>query len=275
MLAVGLGARDRLPSLAGIRERIRSVRPGRPTAAWLIRRKAALGGAAASVALIGATVLVFASTLTPGARDGLQPIEFTDSAYYSVLAVDLNATGTESTLGPSGFASIEGASPQSWYHWGEIWLASAVIGTFGTAAIAARHFVILPLLLLAAMVLTGSLTRRLNRTGSIGALLLGMATCAFLAPVPFLPGPFQGSWAVGLAFGITHYGLAAVAVLLVILSLVKSDMPRTWGTRSSSARSRLRSSPLTSWSPASSRSGWPPPSPSTRSGRARSAGDSS
>ena len=47
--------------------------------------------------------------------------------------------------------------------------------------------------------------------------------------MPFVAGPHFSSWAVGLIFGITLYGLAAVAVLLAMYSLaVLGRRPPTW-----------------------------------------------
>ena len=142
-----------------------------------------------------------------------------DEAYYSILGGDLARTGTESIYSPSGFSELQGLPPQTWYHWGELWLASAVIRIFGMAPILARHFVVLPVLLLAAAALTGTLVRRMTRTSTSGAFLFGFFACVFLAPVPLIPGPFFSSWAVGLLFGITTYGMAAVAVLLAMYSV--------------------------------------------------------
>ena len=77
----------------------------------------------------------------------------------------------------------------------------------------------LPLLLLAAAALTGTLVRRLTGSTSRGAFLFGFVACLFLAPIPLIAGPHFSSWAVGLIFGITLYGLAAVAVLLAMYGL--------------------------------------------------------
>jgi hypothetical protein len=182
--------------------------------------------AAASVAAIG---VLFGSTMVLSPRDGVQPIEFMDTAYYAVLGADLARTGTESIYSPSGFANLAGLPPQTWYHWGELWLASAVTNAFGTHALVARHLVVLPLLLLTAATLTGTLVRRMVRTTSRVGYLLGCVVCLFLAPIPIITGPFFSSWAVGLAFGITLYGLAAVGVLLLMNSIVAmSSRPPTW-----------------------------------------------
>ena len=46
------------------------------------------------------------SSLSP--RDGVQPLEVMDEAYYSVLGADLAETGTETIYSPSGFTEIDG-----------------------------------------------------------------------------------------------------------------------------------------------------------------------
>ena len=99
-------------------------------------------------------------------RDGVQPLEFNDEAYYSILGADLARTGTESIYSPSGFTEIVGLPPQTWYHWGELWLAAAVITVFGRRRSQARYFVVLPVLLLAAAALTGTLVRRMTGSAS-------------------------------------------------------------------------------------------------------------
>ena len=213
-VALALGARARpLPTA----ERLPAADVGGAgrgaTQPWSQYRRLVLPAVAGAV-LIAAVALVYGSTMVPSPRDGVQPVEFMDLAYYSILGRDIAVTGIESTLSPSGFSQVAGLPAQAWYHWGELWLASAVRAAFGTAPLAARHFVVLPVVLLAAAALTGTVVRRLARTGSSRAYLFGFFTCLFLAPVPFIPGPFFSSWAVGLIFGITQYGLAAVAILL-------------------------------------------------------------
>jgi hypothetical protein len=177
--------------------------------------RAILTGAAAAIFII-AVALLYGSTMAPSPRNGVQPVEFMDEAYYSVMGSDLAAAGTETIYSPSGFAQLDGLPIQTWYHWGELWLASAAITIFGAAPMAARYFVVLPVLLLAAAAMTGTVVRRMARTSSTAAYLFGCLACVFLAPIPLIPGPFFSSWAVGLVFGITEYGLAAVAVLLAL-----------------------------------------------------------
>jgi hypothetical protein len=186
---------------------------------WSHHRPMILTALAGAVFVV-AVALLYGSTMAPSPRNGVQPVEFNDAAFYSILGRDLATTGTETNVSPSGFSEIEGVPPQAWYHWGELWLASAVITIFGTAPLAARHFVVLPVVLLAAAALTGTLVRRVARTRSRRAYLFGVLACLFLAPVPLISGPFFSSWAVGLIFGITMYGLAAVAVLLALYTVV-------------------------------------------------------
>ena len=124
-------------------------------------------------AFIVAVALLYGSTMAPSPRDGVQPVEFNDEAFYSVLGRDLATTGTETILLPSGFTEHPGLPVQTWYHWGELWLASAVNTIFGTAPIAARHFIVLPVLLLAAGALTGTLVRRMCGTRPPRAYLFG------------------------------------------------------------------------------------------------------
>jgi hypothetical protein len=177
---------------------------------------AVLGGGLFVVAV----ALLYGSTLVQSPRDGVQPLEVMDEAYYSIIGADLARTGTETVYSPSGFSDIAGVPAQTWYHWGEVWLEAAVITIFGTPPLDARHFAVLPLMILAAAALTGTLVRRVTGSVSVGAYLFGFLACLFLAPVPFIAGPHFSSWAVGLVFGITLYGLAAVAVLLAMYGLV-------------------------------------------------------
>jgi hypothetical protein len=173
-----------------------------------------VGVAAAVFVLLIA--LLYGSTMIPSPRGGLQPADFNDEAFYSVLGADLAHTGTESIFSPSGFMDIAGLPSQSWYHWGELWLASGVIAIFGTPPLLARHFVVLPLVLLAAAALTGTVARRFTRTNSRQVYVGGFLACLFLAPVPVVQIPYFSGSNVGLVFGITTYGMAAVGVLLAL-----------------------------------------------------------
>jgi hypothetical protein len=169
----------------------------------------------ASGVFVAVVVLIYGSTMAPSPRDGLQPVEFSDEAFYAVLGRDLALTGTENNLSASGFSDLQGVPAQTWYHWGDLWLASAAIEVFGAEPLAARYFLVLPILLLAAAALTGTLVRHFARTNSRNAFLFGFIACLFLAPVP-VPGTFFSSWAVGLIFGINLYGLGAVTALLAL-----------------------------------------------------------
>ena len=178
---------------------------------------------------VAVVALLYGATMVQSPRDGVQPLEFLDEAFYSILGADLANTGTETIYSPSGLAPLPGFPEQTWYHWGELWLASAVIKLLGTAPLEARHFVVLPVLLLAAALLTGTLVRRVAGTTSRAAFLFGFYACVFLAPLPVIAGPFFSSWAVGLIFGITLYGLAVVSALLSIYCLwVLAERQESW-----------------------------------------------
>jgi hypothetical protein len=173
--------------------------------------------------------LVYGSTMAPSSRDGVQPVEYPDQAFYAVLGRDLATTGTETNLSTAGFSDLQGLPAQTWYHWAELWLASAVIAILGIAPMAARYFIVLPVVLLAAAAMTGTLVRRLGRTSSPRAYLLGVVVCLFLAPVPVYPGPYFSSWAFGLILGITLYGMGAVAAVLGLYGVVVLATRRpTW-----------------------------------------------
>ena len=176
---------------------------------------AAFGGAVFVVAI----ALLYGSTMALSPRDGVQPIEKTDVAFYAVLAKGLATTGTEMKTFTSGFSDLPGVPAQAWYHWGELWLASATIAIFGVAPLAARYLVVLPLLLLSAGALTGTLVRRINGNVSRPAFIFGFAICLILTPIPLLTGPFLSVWAAGLLYGIAVFGLAAVAVLFALYLL--------------------------------------------------------
>ena len=167
-----------------------------------------------------AIALLHGATMAPSPRDGVQPVEYPDAAFYSVLGRDLATSGLEWILSPSGFIDLPGLPRQVWYHWGELWLASAAIATFNVEPLAARHFVVLPVVLLAAAALTGTLVQRVTGSRLNRAYLFGFLVCLFLAPVPLIAGPYFSSWAFGLILGITLYGLGAVGALLAMHCLV-------------------------------------------------------
>ncbi len=192
-------------------------------------RRSVILAVAYGAAFVVAVALLYGSTLALSPRDGRQPVENRDVAFYAVLGRDLATTGIETNLSPSGFSDLPGFPVQTWYHWGELWLASAVISILGTTPLAARYFVVLPLVVLAAAALTGTVVRRMSGTRSSIAYLFGFGACLFLAPIPVISGPFFSSWAVGMIFGATLYGLGAVAGLFGVYSLlVLGDRRGTW-----------------------------------------------
>lgn len=237
-VAVGLGVAITLAVAQRAQRRTAAVHTAEPSSsdddgatirARPPRRRHLVLAALAGATFVVAVALLYGSTLAPSPRDGAQPVERTDVALYAVLGADLAATGTETNTLPAGFSELPGAPAQTWYHWGELWLASAVITVFGAAPLSARYLVVLPLLLLAAAAMTGTLVRRVNGTASRPAYLFGFLACLVLAPIPLISGPFFSVWAAGLIFGITVFGLAAVAVLLALYSLaVLGTLQPTW-----------------------------------------------
>lgn len=193
-----------------------TVRPALGTA----RRRDLVVAVVGGGIFIVAVALLYGSTLMQSPRDGVQPLEFTDGAFYSVLGSDLANTGTETIYAPSGFDVVDGLPSQTWYHWGELWLAGAAIAILGTAPLDARHFIVLPLLVLTGAALSGTLVRRVTGSPSQGAYLFGFFAFLFLAPVPVLQAGHFSSWAIGMLFAITMFGLAAIAVLLAIYGLI-------------------------------------------------------
>lgn len=164
--------------------------------------------------------LTYGSTIALSARDGAQPVEFVDEAYYAVLSAELNATGRESVYGPSGFDQLPGLPVQSWYHWGEIWLGAAVLNVPGVTPIQGRHMVVLPLLLLAVACMAGTLVRRLSKRNTTEVFLLGAFGTLSIAPVPLVLEDHFDWWPRALGFGITMYGLAVVVSLLGLFLIV-------------------------------------------------------
>ena len=191
-------------------------------------RRSLLVAAGMCGVFIVAIALLYGSTLAPSPRDGVQPVEFVDEAYYAVLARDLARTGMESNQSPSGFDVIPGAPKQVWYHWGEMWLSSAVMSAFGAEPMHAYFLIVLPLVLIASAAMAGTITRRIAGTNSRAAYALGFVSWLFLAPVPVIPGPFFSSWAVGMVFGVVTYGMGAVALLLAAYAVVTSDAVPPW-----------------------------------------------
>jgi hypothetical protein len=172
--------------------------------------------------------LVYGSTMAPSPRDGVQPLESADEAYYSVLGTVLSDTGVENVFRSSGFDQIVGQPRQSWYHWGEIWLASAVIETAPIGPTFARHSVVLPLLLLVIAALTATVFRRLAGVTSRRWQIISGAAGILLAPMPLILGAFFSWWARGAVFTITQYGLAAVIALLAITAFLSRPERPSW-----------------------------------------------
>jgi hypothetical protein len=210
-----------------LEHRFRNSRPKENVRADRQPRISTFRAAIVAAAFVVAIGLIYGSTMSPSPRDGAQPVEHGDEAYYSALAIDLNRSGTESPTFQSGFDSIPGFPTQNWYHWGEMWISAAVIRASGLDPVLARHYVVLPLLLLAAASLTGTLVRRIARSSSRLAFLFGAAACLLLAPLPLVPGDLTGWWAVGLLFGISQYGLAVVAALLSLQVIAINEARRS------------------------------------------------
>ena len=209
-IALGLGV-----GLILLRLRGRASRDDAATfvgSPWAIPRRAATLGA---IALVGIGLLL-AAALAPSPRDGLQPIDSMDAAFYAVVGRDLAASGVETWASPSGFDSLPGLPRQMWYHWGELWLAGVVGQVSGTPPMLARHVVVLPILLVACMALLAGLARAAfpSSMRPHGPIFLGTASCLFLSPIPSSATYFS-SWPVGLLLGITSYGLAAAVSFLV------------------------------------------------------------
>jgi hypothetical protein len=214
-IAIGVMLRDRrAPTADGIRLGV-VIRTWLPTGLAVI---AFLAGAA----------LLYGSSIALQPRDGSQPVEFMDEAFYSVLGRDLNDTGLEWAFSPAGFGELRDTTPQTWYHWGELWLAAGVRRVFGTSAIDARHFVALPIVLLAVACMVGAFVQRFSRSPRRAAFLFGVAACLVLAPFPWLLGPNMPRWEVGYALGITTYGMAAIPVLLLAYRLLLPSRALGW-----------------------------------------------
>ena len=148
---------------------------------------AVIGGAVFVIAV----ALLYGSTMAQSPRDGVQPLEFMDEAYYAVLGADLAKTGTESLYSPSGLRPTSPGLPtQTWYHWGEAWLACGRRSRCsGTEPLDARHLIVLPLLLLAAAALTGTLVRRMT-----GIARRAARSCSGSSPAcSSLPAPLSRS----------------------------------------------------------------------------------
>lgn len=186
---------------------------GRPTLPRPTMRT--VGLAVAITGLLVLAVLFMAATVAFSPRDGLQPVEFMDEAFYARLSSDLNRTGREWVFSPSGYTAIPGTPTQSWYHWGEIWLGAVVINVPGVSPMHARLLVVLPLLLLTACALAGAICRRLTSLDTTEGFLLGALGMLLLAPLPLVFGYHFDSYASPLLVSGFRYGLSAVPLLLM------------------------------------------------------------
>jgi hypothetical protein len=221
-IAIALAAAVMLSGRPDQQPRARADRPGQPGIGPILH------AALASAVFVVAVGLLYGATMAPSPRDGAQPIEFFDVAYYSVLGRNLASTGIESIYSPSGFEQLPGLPEQTWYHWGEAWLSASLITVAGLDPILARHYAVLPLILLSAAALTGTLVRRLTGTRTRGAFLFGFGACLVLAPILFpWPGPYFAKWASGLLFGVTQYGLGLTVALSGIYIVAVAPSART------------------------------------------------
>ncbi len=109
ILAMGLAVRRRLrDGRSLITDR---ARPDRNRQGLYPRRSAALTAVGSGLFVL-AVALLYGSTIAPSPRDGVQPVENPDQAFYSVLGRDLATTGTESNLFASGFSDLPGLPSQ-------------------------------------------------------------------------------------------------------------------------------------------------------------------
>jgi hypothetical protein len=190
------------------------------------RKIAAVLVAAAPFVVVVA--LLYGATMAPSVRHNVQPVEYPDEAFYAVLSRDLASTGRETTLSATGFGPVAGLPVQAWYHWGELWLGALVGSATGVAPMVARYQIVLPVLLLATVLLAGTLVRVVSKTTSRWAFVFGAAACLFLIPVPLTSGPYFSSWAFGMTLGITLYGLAAPTALLAVYAIATMDPNMSW-----------------------------------------------
>jgi len=212
-------------AVAAARDRRAFLGRARAWVAGLEWRTVFVSLAICAAALIAISV-VYGTTIAPSPRDGVQPLDFADSAYYSVLSRDLARTGIESGYSPSGFDVIPGLAPQFWYHWGELWLAAGLIEGLGLDATVARHFVVLPVLVIAVAWMVGCTTQRLLGRDRWSDFVLGAAGSVLLAPLPTHAATYFGSVARGSLFGITTYGLGLLVVAVTLYLIVTSTKDR-------------------------------------------------
>lgn len=201
-----------------------AIAPGRPTLRPRLDRPS-VTAALWVVAFIVAIGFLYAATIAPSPRYGLQPIEFFDTGYYAVLGADLAETGRESIYSPAGFDQVSGVPPQTWYHWGELWLAASVIALTDISPLHARHLVVLPILLLAVASTVGSAVRHVVSRQSTEYVLLAAGAALFLAPIPVLHDPDIEWFARALVISITQYGLAVVVIAIAAHATVRHTAP--------------------------------------------------
>lgn len=186
---------------------------------------------ATGVFLVPVFGVLFGLTAAPSPRDGAQPVEFMDEAYYAALSLRLQANGIESVYAPAGFDRLPGTPIRTWYHWGEIWLNTLTLEVPGITAMHGRHHVVLPLLILASALLAGSLARRLApHAPPRPTLLMGGFGLLTIAPLPLVSVYHFDWWARPIGFAITQYGLAYVVTLLGLLMIAtRRTQTRTAG----------------------------------------------
>ena len=108
---------------------------------------AVVGGAV----FVTAVALLYGATMAQSPRDGVQPLEFMDEAYYAVLGADLAKTGTEIALLAIGLHRHPGPADPDLVPLGRgVARRDRRSRCFGTEPLDARHLIALPLLLLAA-----------------------------------------------------------------------------------------------------------------------------
>ncbi len=192
------------------------MRMGVPGQRWM----GPLSIAAIAVVVIGG---MYGVTVSPSPRDGVQPVEFIDEAYYAVLGDWLRATGMEDVHLPAGFGRIEGLPVQSFYHWGELWLTGLLLEVPQVTPMTARHLAVLPLIVVATCAVTASVAAAGTRGARRSEVLVISAIAMLaLAPIPFVLDQHFDWWARPIGFTVTSYGLAYVLVALGVRSMLSA-----------------------------------------------------
>ncbi len=179
---------------------------------WPRTLRAALVVSGAAILAIG---IAYRMTLAVASSPAGQPIDFLDPAYYAVLGRELARTGVENVFAPAGVPLV-GVSPQTWYHWGEIWLGSLIGSSTGLEPMVAQHLVALPVVLVSTALVTATFVRRFTGREGRGPWILGFTSCLVLSPLPLLTDVYFGSYASGLLFAITTYGVGALIAVRVL-----------------------------------------------------------